>query len=95
VKTTPTAGDFRLIDAPPFRLTADACFQFVIQHETYIIWYVNLLSMAECGNCGEFVTDQYVRVFAPTGMDTVQVCPSCPDMVRRNGDVREAKSPGQ
>ncbi len=51
--------------------------------------------MAECENCGEFVTEQYVRVFAPTGMDTVRVCPKCPDMVREGGDVREAKSPRQ
>jgi hypothetical protein len=49
--------------------------------------------MAECDNCGGFVTDQYVRVFAPTGMDTVRVCPQCPDMVRKGGEVREAKSP--
>ena len=41
--------------------------------------------MAECENCGAFVTEQYVRVFAPTGMD----------MVRDGGDVREAKSPRQ
>jgi NAD-dependent SIR2 family protein deacetylase len=51
--------------------------------------------MAKCDNCGEFVTDQYVRVFAPTGMDTVRVCPKCPDMVRDGRDVREAKSPRQ
>ena len=51
--------------------------------------------MAECENCGEFVTEQYVRVFAPTGMGTVRVCPKCPDMVRRDGEVREAKSPRQ
>lgn len=50
--------------------------------------------MAECDNCGAFVSDQYVRVFAPTGMETVRVCPACPDMVRESGgDVREAKSP--
>ena len=52
-----------------------------------------LLDMPECKNCGAFVTEQYVRVFAPTGMDTVRVCPNCPDMVREGGDVREAKSP--
>jgi NAD-dependent SIR2 family protein deacetylase len=49
--------------------------------------------MRECENCGAFVTEQYVRVFAPTGMDTVRVCPKCPDMVRKGGEVREAKSP--
>jgi hypothetical protein len=49
--------------------------------------------MPECGNCGEFVTEQYVRVFAPSDMDTVRVCPRCPDMVRERGEAREAKSP--
>jgi hypothetical protein len=49
--------------------------------------------MAECENCDAFVTEQYVRVFAPTGMKTVRICPQCPDMVREGGDVREAKSP--
>ena len=48
--------------------------------------------MPNCDNCGAFVTQQYVRVFAPTGMDTVRVCPDCPDMLREGGDVREAKS---
>lgn len=49
--------------------------------------------MAKCESCGEFVTEQYVRVFAPTGMNTVRVCPNCPDMVREGGNVRKAKSP--
>ena len=53
------------------------------------------MSMAECENCGEFVTEHYVRVFAPNGMESVRVCPKCPDMVRRDGEVREAKSPRQ
>ncbi len=48
--------------------------------------------MPECKNCGAFVTDQYVRVFAPSEMDTVRVCPECPDMLRSDGEVREAKS---
>jgi NAD-dependent SIR2 family protein deacetylase len=51
--------------------------------------------MRECENCGAFVTEQYVRVFAPTGMDTVRVCPECPDLVRSDGEVREAKTPRQ
>jgi hypothetical protein len=51
--------------------------------------------MRECENCGAFVTDQYVRVFAPMGRETVRACPQCPDMVREGGDVREAKSPRQ
>ena len=49
--------------------------------------------MAHCRNCEEFVTDAYVRVFAPPGMSTVRVCPSCEDMVREGAEVREAKAP--
>jgi hypothetical protein len=51
--------------------------------------------MPDCLNCGAFVTEQYVRVFAPTGMDTVRVCPNCPDMLRDGNDVRDAKAPRQ
>jgi NAD-dependent SIR2 family protein deacetylase len=51
--------------------------------------------MAECDNCGAAVTEQYVRVFAPNEMETVRVCPNCPDMVREKGEVREAKSSRQ
>jgi hypothetical protein len=49
--------------------------------------------MPECGNCGAFVTTQYVRVFAPSELETVRACPECPDLVRSGNDVREAKSP--
>jgi NAD-dependent SIR2 family protein deacetylase len=49
--------------------------------------------MPECSNCGEFVTEQYVRVFGPTGLDTVRVCPHCENLVRKGAEVREAKSP--
>ncbi|GAA0460290.1 hypothetical protein GCM10008985_15930 [Halococcus dombrowskii] len=52
-------------------------------------------TMPDCLNCGGFITEQYVRVFAPTEMDTVRVCPNCPDMVREGNDVREAKSSRQ
>lgn len=51
--------------------------------------------MSECLNCGAFVSEQYVRVFAPNEMDTVRVCPECPDMIRENGGVREAKTSRQ
>ena len=64
-------------------------------NENHIVWLGNQLDMAECKNCGAFVTEQYVRVFAPTDMDTVRACPNCPDMVRNNGDVREAKASRQ
>jgi len=50
-----------------------------------------LLFMPDCRNCEEFVTKAYVRVFAPPGMSTVRVCPSCEDMVREGATVREAK----
>jgi hypothetical protein len=49
--------------------------------------------MPHCGNCKEFVTDAYVRVFAPSELSTVRVCPSCEDMVRDGADVRKAKAP--
>lgn len=48
--------------------------------------------MPECNNCGSFVTGEYVRVFTPEGMDSPRVCPSCEDMVRDGGGVREARS---
>jgi hypothetical protein len=43
-------------------------------------------------NCNGFVTDQYVRVFAPTGMNDVRVCPNCEDTLRDGAEVREAHS---
>ena len=49
--------------------------------------------MPECRNCGGFVTNQYVRVFAPPGMDTVRVCPNCEDKLRVGAEIREAHSP--
>ena len=52
-----------------------------------------MLNMPECRNCGEFVTEQYVRVFAPTGFDTVRVCPHCEGLLRDGADVREAHAP--
>ena len=47
-------------------------------------------SMSECQNCGGFVTEQYVRVFAPSGMETVRVCQNCPDKLRDGAEIREA-----
>jgi hypothetical protein len=49
--------------------------------------------MSHCENCDGFVTEQYVRVFAPTGMDNVRVCPNCEDKLRDGAEVREAHSP--
>ncbi|MFB6126487.1 MAG: hypothetical protein ABEJ79_04210 [Halolamina sp.] len=48
--------------------------------------------MPECQNCGSFVTESYVRVFAPEELDGPRVCPSCEDKVRDGADVREARS---
>lgn len=48
--------------------------------------------MSECQNCGSFVTSEYVRVFAPEGMNNPRVCPTCEDKVRGGADVREARS---
>ncbi len=48
--------------------------------------------MPRCRNCDSFVTDNYVRVFAPTGMSSVRVCPNCEDKLRDGAEVREARS---
>jgi NAD-dependent SIR2 family protein deacetylase len=49
--------------------------------------------MPACENCDGFVTDSYVRVFAPPESETVRVCPNCEDKIRDRGEVREAHSP--
>ena len=48
--------------------------------------------MPNCQNCDSFVTERYVRVFAPDGMSQPRVCPNCEDLVRDGNDVREARS---
>jgi len=45
-----------------------------------------------CQNCGAFVTEAYVRVFAPTGMAHPRACPFCEDLVRDGADVRPARA---
>jgi NAD-dependent SIR2 family protein deacetylase len=50
-------------------------------------------AMPRCSNCDEFVTENYVRVFAPSELETVRVCPYCEDIVRDGAAVREAKAP--
>lgn len=48
-----------------------------------------------CQNCGSHVTRQYVKVFAPDGLDRPRVCPFCKDKVRdsmADEGVREARS---
>lgn len=46
--------------------------------------------MSECENCGTFVSERYARVFSRDG-NGVECCPACPDKIRRNGEVREAR----
>jgi NAD-dependent SIR2 family protein deacetylase len=53
------------------------------------------ITVSRCQHCDGFVTEQYVRVFAPTGMNTVRVCPNCEDKLRDGAEVREAHSPRQ
>jgi len=48
--------------------------------------------MPRCGNCDSFVTEAYVRVFAPDGLDSVRVCPNCEDKLRDGAEIREARS---
>ncbi|WP_044956313.1 DUF7563 family protein [Halococcus hamelinensis] len=48
--------------------------------------------MPRCQNCSGFVTKQYVRVFAPTGTNTVRVCPQCENKLRDGATVRDARS---
>jgi hypothetical protein len=51
-----------------------------------------IVSMPICANCDGFVSETYMRVFAPTGRETVRVCPNCPDKLRDGANVREAHS---
>lgn len=48
--------------------------------------------MPRCGNCDSFVTEAYVRVFAPDSLDSVRVCPNCEDKLRDGAEIREARS---
>lgn len=48
--------------------------------------------MPECQHCGAAVTQQYVRVNAPDGQDTVLCCPFCPDRSRGHGAGRTGPS---
>lgn len=48
--------------------------------------------MPECQNCGAHVTPDYARVFTPNGVENPRCCPECPDVIRRNGEVTDARS---
>ncbi|WP_255195562.1 DUF7563 family protein [Halorarius litoreus] len=51
--------------------------------------------MARCLNCESYVSEQYVKVFAPDGYESVRVCPHCEDKMRDGNGVREARAPRQ
>jgi hypothetical protein len=59
---------------------------------SYNLRHDAVVSMPQCNNCEGFVTDDYVRVFAPSGRDDVRVCPQCEDKLRDGAEVREARS---
>ncbi|MFW5974356.1 MAG: DUF7563 family protein [Natrialbaceae archaeon] len=50
--------------------------------------------MPSCQNCGEFVTESYVRVFTPeeSAAEGPRVCPYCEDKLRDGAEVRDARS---
>lgn len=48
--------------------------------------------MPRCQNCGNHVTPDYARVFTPTDVDQPRVCPNCPDKIRVNGHIRDARA---
>lgn len=52
---------------------------------------------AQCLNCGSFVTQRYVKVFAPDDLeaeDRVRTCPNCRAQ-RKQGKVRPARGHGK
>ena len=51
--------------------------------------------MPSCENCESFVTEAYVRVFAPNGRETVRVCPSCEGLIREGNHTRPSRSKRQ
>jgi len=48
--------------------------------------------MPECENCGAFLSEDYARVFLPSGESAAPACPHCPNMVREGADYRPARS---
>jgi len=50
----------------------------------------------ECANCESFVSEDYLRVFAPDELEAegvVRACPYC-TAIRDGNDVRKARSRG-
>lgn len=48
--------------------------------------------MPHCQNCGSHVTKDYARVFTPDDVDQPRCCPECPDKLRDNGRIRDARA---
>lgn len=48
--------------------------------------------MPECGNCGSFVSQEYIRVLVPEDVSDPRVCPFCEDRIRDGTQVRAARS---
>jgi hypothetical protein len=48
--------------------------------------------MPECQNCGGHVSERYVNVFEPEGVDHPRCCPQCPDLIRRGAHPEPARS---
>jgi len=48
--------------------------------------------MPQCQNCESHVTEDYVRVFAPNGVENPRCCPNCDDKIREGADVRDARA---
>ena len=58
-------------------------------------WSREGCTMPTCENCDSFVTENYVRVFAPEGRNSVRVCPGCQDKIRDGAEIRTARSTRQ
>ncbi len=43
--------------------------------------------MPECRNCGGFVTENYVQVFASSEVEGVRVCPNCEDKLHNGHET--------
>lgn len=48
--------------------------------------------MPQCQNCGAVVTERYVRVLSPRGVENPRCCPRCPDKLRQGSTVRDTRS---
>jgi hypothetical protein len=83
-----------LVGASPLLLGDPLDLSLAPNHKTLVSGSSGC-GVPRCNNCDAFVTEQYVRVFAPDEMETVRVCPHCEDKLRDGNDVREARAPRQ